>query len=769
MLTVIRSPLIALGLVVVASALAGSRPYRPGPAELRESYRRADAIRGLYTGKALNLSLTPHWYDHDKRFWFEVELKGGGHRYSSVDEATGLIAPAFDQARLAGALAVQLKQTVDPDKLPISQLRFDDPPSKIGFDAGGKGWSCDLDGYTLTSRALLGGPRRPGLRGGGVGVTDNLPTASNTPVSSPDGNWTVRCDGANAIVKPKEGPEVTLSVPDTDKAFIQRLEWRPDSKKIVAIRITPGDHKPVYLIQSSPPGGGRAVLRSRPYNLPGDKTDAYDLWLLDPATKEVKKVDADPVDYDGIDDLRWNKDKTSFTYEKMDRGFQRWRVMQVDAETGIAKALIDDQAKTFIDSTSQYIYYCGNGEMIYRSERDGWGHLYLYEPDGTMAGQITKGAWVVRGVDRVDEKARQIVFHASGMNPGEDPYFEHYYRVNFDGSGLTPLTPSPGDHSATVSPDGTTLVDTCSTVSDPPVHQLRRVSDGGLVADLGKADISALVRTGWRPPEVFVAKGRDGKTDIWGLAYTPSNFDPHRSYPVVEDIYAGPHDSFVPKNFAPWRSDQSMAEMGFIVVKIDGMGTRNRGKAFQDVCYKNLADAGFPDRILWMKALAKKHPYVDVSRVGVYGTSAGGQESTAAVLFHPEFYKVAVSSCGCHDNRMDKLWWNEQWMGYPVGPEYEEQSNITNAAKLKGKLLLFVSELDTNVPPESTFRLVNALIEARKEFQMLVTPNADHGQEGPFGERKRRDFFVKNLLGVDPPEWNTEPDPPGGSFAPRRG
>jgi dipeptidyl aminopeptidase/acylaminoacyl peptidase len=253
---------------------------------------------------------------------------------------------------------------------------------------------------------------------------------------------------------------------------------------------------------------------------------------------------------------------------------------------------------------------------------------------------------------------------------------------------------------------------------------------------------------------VFVSKGRDAKTDIWGLVYRPSNLDPTKSYPIIEDIYAGPHDSFVPKSFAPYRSDQALAELGFIVVKVDGMGTRNRGKAFQDVAWKNLVDAGFPDRILWMKALAARYPYMDIDRVGIFGTSAGGQESTAAVLQHPEFYKCAVSSCGCHDNRMDKIWWNEQWMGYPVGPEYEEQSNITNAYKLKGKLMLYVAEMDTNVPPESTFRLVNALIKARKDFDFLVIPGSDHTDGGPYGERKRRDFFVKNLLGVSPPDWN---------------
>jgi dipeptidyl aminopeptidase/acylaminoacyl peptidase len=287
-------------------------------------------------------------------------------------------------------------------------------------------------------------------------------------------------------------------------------------------------------------------------------------------------------------------------------------------------------------------------------------------------------------------------------------------------------------------------------VDDAPVHELRDATTGKLVVQLEKAAVSSAVRA----PERFVAKGRDGTTDIWGLVVRPSNFDPKLKYPVVEYIYAGPHDNHVPKGFRPFFNMHRMAELGFIVVQIDGMGTNNRGKAFHDVCYKNIADAGFPDRILWMKALAKKYPQTDVTRVGIYGTSAGGQNSTTAVLNHGDFYKVAVSSCGCHDNRIDKMWWNEQWMGYPVASHYDQQSNINLAKKLTGKLMLIVGEQDRNVPPETTFRLADALIKAGKDFELVVIPGADHTDGGPYGERKRRDFFVKHLLGVDPPSWN---------------
>jgi dipeptidyl aminopeptidase/acylaminoacyl peptidase len=288
-------------------------------------------------------------------------------------------------------------------------------------------------------------------------------------------------------------------------------------------------------------------------------------------------------------------------------------------------------------------------------------------------------------------------------------------------------------------------------VNIAPVTNLRKTADGKLVMQVEHTGTEALLTTGIKMPEVFVAKARDGKTDIWGVIYRPTIFDSTKSYPVIENIYAGPQDSFVPKSFSPVNEMQSIAELGFIVVQMDGMGTANRSKAFHDVCWKNLADAGLPDRILWIKAMAARYPQADTSRVGIYGTSAGGQNSAGAVLFHPEFYKVAVSSCGCHDNRIDKQWWNEQWMGYPVGPQYGEQSNITNAGKLKGNLLLMVGEADENVPPESTFRFANELIKNNKEFDLVLIPGSNHTDGGPFGRRKKRDFFVKHLLHVDPP------------------
>ncbi len=458
--------------------------------------------------------------------------------------------------------------------------------------------------------------------------------------------------------------------------------------------------------------------------------------------------------------LEWRKDNRAVTFEYNERGHQLYRVLEADAATGKLRTVIDERMPTFFEySAKKWRYDIDDGkEVLWMSERDGWNHLYLYDgAAGRVKNQVTKGSWVVRGVDSVDVAKRQLWFRASGVNAKQDPYFIHYYRINFDGTGLTPFSEGDGFHTVRFSADKQFYVDNWSRIDMPAVSQLRRVSDQRVVQELEKGDASELVKSGWHAPEVFVAKGRDGTTDIWGVIFRPSNFDPAKKYPVIENIYAGPQDSFVPKQFAAYNAMGAIAELGFIVVQIDGMGTSNRSKAFHDVAWKNLGDAGFPDRILWHKAVAAKYPSYDITRVGIYGTSAGGQNSLGGLLFHPEFYKVAFSAAGCHDNRMDKIWWNEQWMGYPLDAAYSASSNVDNASKLQGKLLLVVGELDTNVDPSSTMQVVNALIKSNKMFDLLVIPGANHTSGGAYGDRKRNDFFVHHLLGVEPPDRNVVP------------
>lgn len=432
-------------------------------------------------------------------------------------------------------------------------------------------------------------------------------------------------------------------------------------------------------------------------------------------------------------------------------------MLELSAETGAVRTLIEETSKTYVNYPMRYRYDLSDGRhIIWASERDNYNHLYMYDrTKGKAAWQITKGKWYVRSVIKVDEQNRQIYFSANGVVPGEDPYLIRYYRIGFDGKNMTCLTPVEGMHEVWLSDDARYLVDTYSMVDKAPVAVLRDAATGKEIMPLETADISRLLAEGWKAPEVFTAKGRDGKTDMWGIIIRPTNFDPSKKYPVLEYIYQGPGNQYVPKTFIPYNwYMSSIAELGFIVVMVDGMGTSFRSREFENMCYKNLKDAGLPDHIAWIKAAAQKYPYMDADNVGIFGCSAGGQEAMGAVLFHPEFYKAAYSACGCHDNRMDKIWWNELWMGYPVGEQYKECSNVDNAHLLSRPLMLVVGELDDNVDPASTMQVVNALEKAGKDFELVVIPGAHHTMGEDYGEHKRYDFFVRNLLKKTPPAWS---------------
>ncbi|MBV9468768.1 MAG: DPP IV N-terminal domain-containing protein [Abitibacteriaceae bacterium] len=590
-------------------------------------------------------------------------------------------------------------------------------------------------------------------------VPQEKPTSAKRPNrdESPDGHWLAFIKDNNASLRDLQtGQESALSHDGkaTD-AYEGQFFWSPDSKKLVALRTQPGDDRKVYLIESSPKDQLQPKLQSYDYLKPGDRIPITKPQLFDVQThKQIAISDKLFPNPWSISELHWTPDSSRFTFLYNQRGHQVLRIIAVDAQSGETRAIVDEQSRTFIDyAGKQFTHYLDKThEIIWMSERDGWNHLYLYDAaTGRVKNQVTKGEWVVRGVDRVDEAHRQIWFRAGGIRAEQDPYYIHYCRVNFDGTGLVDLTPANGTHTISFAPDQQFYIDTWSRIDMPPVTELRRSADGSLVCALERADNSELLKTGWQAPEPFVAKGRDGTTDIYGVIFRPTNFDPQRKYPVVENIYAGPQDSFVPKAFAAFHGSQEIAELGFIVVQIDGMGTSNRSKKFHDVCWKNLGDAGFPDRILWIKAAAAKYPYLDTSRVGIYGTSAGGQSALRALLAFHDFYQVAVADCGCHDNRMDKIWWNELWMGWPLGPHYEEQSNVTQAHNLQGNLLLLVGELDKNVDPASTMQVVNALIKADKDFDLLVVPGAGHGVAGsPYGKRRLEDFLVRHLLGLEP-------------------
>ena len=601
---------------------------------------------------------------------------------------------------------------------------------------------------------------------GGDAIVGSDPSASDNPLrrnhrgrqpdaaTSPDGNGSAFVRDNNVFIRASDGEkEFALSTNGTADFFYSgEFHWSPDSKKLVAMQTTKGDGRKVYLIESSPRDQLQPKLLAYDYDKPGDKIPMPRPQLFDVvARKQISVPDNLFTNAWSVDEIRWWPDSSRFTFRFNQRGHQSLKIISVDALNGGARAIVDERSKTFIDySGKEFSHYAdATQEIIWMSERDGWNHLWRYDAaTGAVKNQITKGKWVVRGVDFVDETNRVIWFRAGGIIPGQDPYQIHFCRVNFDGSGLTVLTAGDGTHQADFSPDRKFFTDTWSRVDAPPVTELRRSTDGKLICELEHADIRRLVKAGWQPPERLAAKGRDGVTDIYGVIYRPTDFDPKKIYPVVENIYAGPQDSYVPKGFKPYFSPQEIAELGFIVVQIDGMGTSNRSKKFHDVCWKNLADAGFPDRILWIKAAAAKHAEMDLSRVGIYGGSAGGQNALRALLDHADFYSVAVADCGCHDNRMDKVWWNEQWLGWPVAESYARSSNVADAGKLRGKLLLMVGELDHNVDPASTMQVVNALEQAGKNFEMLVITGADHGAaETAYGKKRRADFLVKNLRG----------------------
>lgn len=585
-------------------------------------------------------------------------------------------------------------------------------------------------------------------------VKETKETASKeSRTMSPDKKWVAYIQDNNVYVSPsdekgKQG--IALSMDGTPGCFYDsRLSWSPDSKKLATLKTRQANCRRIPLIESHPEDQLQPKLQWRDYAKPGDVLPVSVPVLFDVERK--KQILLDTQLYENQFSLSltgWREDSRAFTFEFNQRGHQRYIVGEVNADDGKIIHLADEQSDTFISYINNFRYDLNDGEeMLWLSERDGWRHLYRMDgKTGKIKNQVTHGEWVVRKIIFVDTVQQKVFFMASGLHKKEDPYNQHYCSVNFDGTGFLDLTPENGNHKISLSKDRAYFVDVYSRPDLPPVSVLRKAEEKKPVAILEKCDVTELVAEGWQIPEVFCAKGRDGVTDIWGTIYRPFNFDPSKSYPIIEDIYAGPHDSHVPKDFSSitWHVSY-LAEQGYIVVKIDGMGTNNRSKKFHDVCWKNLKDAGFPDRIKWIQAAARKYKYMDTSRVGIYGWSAGGQNAMAALLFHNDFYKAAVALCGCHDNRMDKLWWNELWMGYPVDESYSRSSNVDNAHLLKGDLLLINGEVDSNVDPASTLQVVDALVKADKMFEQLYLPGRGHSLGKPYELHRLYEFFGRKL------------------------
>ena len=685
----------------------------------RADYERADTILKC-SDRVYSPAIHPEWIDSSHYFWYKNHEKEGDFYYL-VNAESGKKQRAADKKGLAAFFSKKQKKLAESllkeeEKRPDRWRRREEAP---------------------------------------------------VPVVSPDKKWEAYVKDNNLYLSPvrdekeKDKPkeEIALTMDGTANLRYDgwSIIWSPDSRKLATVKVRDVQERRIPLIESSPSSQKQPILQWCNYAKPGDVLPVYLPVLFDVEARKQMALNVTPYENQFYLNLTgWREDSRAFTFEFNQRGHQRYVIGEVSAADGSIRHLVDEQTKTFIYYYNNYRYDLDDGkELLWISERDGWRHLYLIDgTNGQVTQQVTKGEWVVRQVDYVDETNRVVYFTASGFNKGEDPYNLHYCRINLDGTGFTDMTPENGNHRVTFSADRSYFTDVYSRPDLPPVSQLKRTSDASVVAGLQRCDVSALQAESWQMPEVFCAKGRDGQTDIWGNIYRPMHFDASKSYPVVEFIYAGPHDSHVDKDFKPAHHLVSkLVELGFIVVSIDGMGTSNRSKAFHDVCWKNLKDAGFPDRIAWMKAAGAKYKYMDLNRVGIYGWSAGGQNAMAALLFHNDFYKVAVALCGCHDNRMDKIWWNEQWMGYPIDASYSTSSNVDNAYRLKGKLLLINGELDDNVDPASTLQVVSALMKANKNFEQLYLPGKTHSLGGPFEMHKMHDFFVKNLLGQEPPEW----------------
>lgn len=691
-----------------------------------EDYNRAySLVKKFSQDKVLNTVQRVQWTESSDVLYYQT-LTENGDTFVSYSPSKGIRKTYASQEEMAAALGLK------------EQQRRDYPPQ---------------------GQQSKFGPQEPHWM-----VVDEEDTMF--PVASPDGTMEAYVQDCNLVLHtvgtPYSDDKIVTSDGTLGNYYSNRIQWSPDGNYIFVCKRRPVPKRYAYYVESSPAGQVQPILHKQEYAKPGDELPQFEPVIIEIASGNIIRCDQDAIanQYE-LGYFEWTPDSKEVTMEYNQRGHKLYQLLAMDAATGKFRTIVEESADTFVNWTRIFRHFTKDGkELLWTSERDNWNHIYLIDtkdPKTGEAGQpklVTSGDWCVRDIIDVDEENRRITFTASGMNKDEDPYLIHYYSIGFDGKKLVSLTPELGNHHATFSPDKKYLVDTYSLVDKAPVTELRSTKDGKLITVLEKADISRLLAEGWVAPEPFVAPGRDGVTPMYGLIFKPTNFDPSKKYPVIEYIYSGPGDSYVRKDFRAYDyNTTSLAELGFIVITVDGMGTSWRGKKFEEICYKNLKDSGFPDREVWIREAARQHPYMDADNVGIFGCSAGGQESTAAVLFHGDFYKAAYSACGCHDNRMDKIWWNEQWMSYPVDESYEASSNVANAYRLERPLMLVVGELDDNVDPASTMQVVNALEKAGKDFELVVITGAHHTMGEEFGEHKRYDFFVRNLMGVNPPRW----------------
>ncbi len=782
---------------IPGAALAVLLAGVPAAAAQSVDYSRAEQMLTWNTLPLIyHVPPRPNWIrgaERGSRFWYRVDVPGGAE-YNVVDPATGSSSSLFDVPRLATAMSLAADTSFAATALTLRDLEFGNGGRDLRtaiFVEGSRRFTCNVGAYTCT-------------------VGDTLPEQRRF-ARSPDGRWLAFVAGHNLWVKPASGGDSVQLTTDGEKLYgygysaprpgqlrhkrVPRptLQWSPDSRRIAVQRSDERNVRNLDLISST---SQRPQHYSYPYALPGDSIiPMIDIYIADLDARKTVKVDAPPQSmsvngFNGMSDSTWitvkwaaGGDKLYFTH--VDRGPRHVILYEADAASGSARPVLRDSSKTYLELNLESggrpnWYVTRGGDVIWFSERDGWAHLYRYTLDGRQVNRITEGTWTVGEIKYVDDAAGYVYFTARGREPGLDPYYAKLYRASLSGGGLALLTPEDADHTIWFAPDGSGFVDQYSRVDVAPVTVLRSVA-GRVVKELEKGDISALLATGWRYPEPFRVLARDGVTELYGVMYKPRDFDSTKSYPVLDHIYPGPQIIAAPKSFFPSKGDglvyatmgqvQAVAELGFIVVHIDAMGTNLRSKAFHDTWYANMGDNGIPDHITAIKQLGASRPYMDLTRVGIYGHSGGGFASTDALLRYPDFFSAAVSTSGNHDNRTYYYGWAERYQGLlerdtlRKSDNYENQVNALLAKNLRGKLFLITGDMDDNVHPAMTINVANALIKANKSFDFLIMPDRDHGlTQEPYVIRRSWDFWVENLLGEEPPEdYRVAPPPaPGG-------
>lgn len=770
-----------LTLAVCLSATLVTRAQQPRVLT-DQDYAHAESFLSYNTEPLIDHgSVRPVWLDGD-RFWFR-DMVADGSRFILVDPAKKTQQPAFDQQKLAASLSAATGNSYTADMLPFVTFDYAPDGKSIYFRADGKDWKCDLHNYKCTEDTDPAAHKEPQAAGGPF-------FQRSIYVLSPDGKKEAFIKDYNLWVKDVQtGRETQLTtdgVKDygyaTDNAGWKSsdravLRWSPDSRKIATFKQDQRKVGNMYLVTTNV---GHPTLKTWKYALPGDKhiamierviinVDTPKVIRLQVAPDPHRATLSDDISSSGtFDDVDWSPDGNQLAFVSTSRDHKQEKFRIADANTGAVREVFEETVPTYYESgwgTINWRYLPKTNEIIWFSERDNWGHLYLYDAKtGKLKHQITKGDWVVTQLLYVDEQHRELYFRVDGREP-ENPYFSQLYKIGFDGKGLTLLTPEDGDHEVTLSPTHKYFIDSYSKPDVPPVTVLRDM-DGKLVATLVKADISRLKAAGWKPCIPFSVKAHDGKTDIYGLMFTPTNLDPNKKYPVVDYIYPGPQGGSVGRwSFEASRGDnQALAELGFVVVEIEGTSNPLRSKSFHDMSYGNMAENTLPDQVTGIKQLAARYAYMDTSRVGIWGHSGGGFATADAMFRYPDFFKVGIAESGNHDNRNYEDDWGERYDGLTSESDYAAQANENYAKNLKGKLLLAHGLMDNNVPPENTLLVVQALEQANKDYDLIIFPNSPHGygQYSPYMMRRRWDYFVKNLAGNIPPkefELKGKPDP----------